>query len=857
MPFVMLLLAMLFALHANGDSVSIVNIQLEAVKDVYANQAFPNTNYDGSRKDFFVRSYKDKNIRAFVEFNLSGIPPGSYVTFARLFLFVYDAPSMTRTYECHRVTAHWEEGTLTWNNQPGYVASPAVTASISTTPNVWVSWDVKEWVQKFVAGDSTAMNNYGWCIKDKTEDSTTSQETGFWSGEYGDPNYRPTLTLSFYPPHLELELSSSNLVAGNWVKMTVHRKDYNNQPVTRGNLKVTLSSTSTSPKKKFSLTQGGSPISELMIEDGSSKRDFWYYDEMVGTWTINVKTWDYVQMVKVGILIVPVPIYGDDSEQLTVTHGPLDRFEFDTIPSPKTAAEPFSITILAKDAYGNTVTSYTGTNALSDTTGTISPTVTGNFVNGIWSGMVTINSVASGVKITTAGGGKSGESNVFDVKAGPPKKVAISPPEFTVAAGVQYSSLTISLRDAHDFETTSLLPVNIVLSTTSPDGEFREVGSNIKVIGITIPAGSSSAKLDYYDIRGGTWTITASSTGLTSGVATVVVIPDTNPPVSTISVGPPKYQGETTFYVTGDATFTISATDDASGVLETKYRIDSGSWNTYTENFTIAGYSDGVHTLGFYSSDKAGNIEGEKSMVVFLDNTGPSIREAEPTGTLVARSTSVGFKAVVGDVGSGIASVNLVLDGTLEGPMSMLSVHDDGLIYTKTITLSPGQHVWLIAATDNLGNMAPRELIEFTLIIDDQPPNIGTIIISPSAPVWMEVVEVSVSISDTLSGVSQAYLYFSSDGGVKWDSVTMTLQAGWYQGSIPGQSPMARVQYYIEASDGLGNVAKSPVQEFTVGIPLWVYVVVVGGVAVLLVFAVLRSRKRPKPEILPPPPPPP
>jgi hypothetical protein len=42
--------------------VSIVNIQLEATKDVYANQAYPNTNYDGSRKDFYVRSYADKNI---------------------------------------------------------------------------------------------------------------------------------------------------------------------------------------------------------------------------------------------------------------------------------------------------------------------------------------------------------------------------------------------------------------------------------------------------------------------------------------------------------------------------------------------------------------------------------------------------------------------------------------------------------------------------------------------------------------------------------------------------------------------------------------------------------------------------
>jgi hypothetical protein len=195
-----LLLFLLFFVQVNGGPVSIVNIQLEATKDVYANQAYPNTNYDGSRKDFYVRSYTGKNIRAFVEFNLSGIPPGSYVTYARLYLFVYDAPATSRTYVCSRVMASWKEETLTWNNQPGHAASPTATAIIDTTPNVWVSWNVKVDVQKFLARDSTAIANYGWCIIDDTEDSATLQETAFRSGEYSDPNYRPTLTMSARVP---------------------------------------------------------------------------------------------------------------------------------------------------------------------------------------------------------------------------------------------------------------------------------------------------------------------------------------------------------------------------------------------------------------------------------------------------------------------------------------------------------------------------------------------------------------------------------------------------------------------------------------------------------------------------------
>jgi hypothetical protein len=107
------------------------------------------------------------------------------------------------------------------------------------------------------------------------------------------------------------------------------------------------------------------------------------------------------------------------------------------------------------------------------------------------------------------------------------------------------------------------------------------------------------------------------------------------------------------------------------------------------------------------------------------------------------------FKAVVEGLGSGVSTVNLVLDGKPEGPMAILSVHGGGHFYTKNLNISPGSRVWLVAATDNLGNTALSGLIEFTLIIDDQPPSISTVIISPSAPVWREAVEVSADISDS------------------------------------------------------------------------------------------------------------
>jgi N-acetylmuramoyl-L-alanine amidase len=97
--------------------------------------------------------------------------------------------------------------------------------------------------------------------------------------------------------------------------------------------------------------------------------------------------------------------------------GALDHFAFNPI-SNQTASVPFSITIIAQDSSNNTVTSYVGTNTLSDSTGTISPASTGNFTSGVWTGNVTITKGQTGITISTLGASKTGTSNAFNVESG-------------------------------------------------------------------------------------------------------------------------------------------------------------------------------------------------------------------------------------------------------------------------------------------------------------------------------------------------------------------------------------------------------------------------------------------------------
>ncbi|MGQ9513671.1 MAG: hypothetical protein ACUVTL_01235 [Thermoproteota archaeon] len=95
----------------------------------------------------------------------------------------------------------------------------------------------------------------------------------------------------------------------------MYRKDHDNNPIT-SDLAVKLESSSASVNKKFSLTEGGAAITELVIPSGSSSKEFWYYDEKAGAWTIHAYTLDYLYVVGgVPPSVIFEPNYGDDSEQ--------------------------------------------------------------------------------------------------------------------------------------------------------------------------------------------------------------------------------------------------------------------------------------------------------------------------------------------------------------------------------------------------------------------------------------------------------------------------------------------------------------------------------------------------------------
>ncbi len=155
-------------------------------------------------------------------------------------------------------------------------------------------------------------------------------------------------------------------------------------------------------------------------------------------------------------------ISGYIAPQVTEPH--LDHFTFSYIET-QTTGIPFEVTIRAMDQADHLYTDYSGTNELTSTV-PISPESTATFVDGVWTGEITVSEEGTWVTISTSGGGKSGTSNEFVIGDTVPYL-----DHFTFDAielPVMYDepfNITIRARDQygtsfHDYDGRNVLTVN-------------------------------------------------------------------------------------------------------------------------------------------------------------------------------------------------------------------------------------------------------------------------------------------------------------------------------------------------------------------------------------------------------------
>jgi hypothetical protein len=165
-----------------------------AAADSYVSNALleGGSNFGGATQLHVSGGGTDK--RSFVRFNLASVPSTAEVKSATLRLVLTTAPSASRTYAAHRVSASWVEGSITWNNQPAVGVSSGTVAT-GTTNGVTLQWTVTSDVQAFVNGSAS---NHGWRISDTDESGVLGSQEGRFGSREAATN-RPELVVVYYP----------------------------------------------------------------------------------------------------------------------------------------------------------------------------------------------------------------------------------------------------------------------------------------------------------------------------------------------------------------------------------------------------------------------------------------------------------------------------------------------------------------------------------------------------------------------------------------------------------------------------------------------------------------------------------
>lgn len=253
--------------------------------------------------------------------------------------------------------------------------------------------------------------------------------------------------------------------------------------------------------------------------------------------------------------------------------------------------------------------------------------------------------------------------------------------------------------------------------------------------------------------------------------------------------GAPKYRSGGTTYFGKGLSFSLSARDAVSGVLETKFSLNSG-YASYSNSVNVS--KEGVNTLYYYSADNVGNSENTKSSTFTLDLTSPvsshSIVGIVYNSTILAPSTK--FSLSTTDNLAGVRSVKYSFDSSNDRSYSP----NIGLSY-----LSDGEHTLYYYATDNVSNIATKK--SFNFYLDKIAPVVSSKVVGDQFKSNYLYVssrtKINLTATDNKAGVKQIYQRIDGTSQTNYGS----------DFSIPNTTGLHYIKY--RAEDNVENMASN------------------------------------------------
>ena len=212
-------------------------------------------------------------------------------------------------------------------------------------------------------------------------------------------------------------------------------------------------------------------------------------------------------------------------------------------------------------------------------------------------------------------------------------------------------------------------------------------------------------------------------------------VPDTN-----ISYNA-YYTSGTILYLSDTTTITL-AVDYIAPSITSYWKVDNEAYHTYSGPFTLSSYSEGNHTLYYYSEDSYGNTETTKNLNFYLDKNPPSITITSPVdGSWVNSSFTITWSG--SDSGSGVEHYEIRIDsGTW---------HDVGTsTFYNFMGVEDGQHTIDVRALDMFSH---EGLDSVTVYVDGTKPTLNiTSPLDDNIIAYSDVL-VSWTASDDASGI--------------------------------------------------------------------------------------------------------
>jgi hypothetical protein len=178
-----------YAWTVQADCISATHTAAAAA-DAWVDQGSPAQNKGTDSVLKVMSKGPSNNVRAMVRFALPSMPAGCAVTSAKLRLYAGSFKD-GRSLEARRLTGSWNEGAVTWDNQPATASGTGVGTS-ATTPS---GAGYREWDVRWMAQAMYQEGNNGFLIRDANENNDSEQQ--LYSREKGESP--PQLVLTFGP----------------------------------------------------------------------------------------------------------------------------------------------------------------------------------------------------------------------------------------------------------------------------------------------------------------------------------------------------------------------------------------------------------------------------------------------------------------------------------------------------------------------------------------------------------------------------------------------------------------------------------------------------------------------------------